>query len=62
MQTFDTDLLRLFEDGKITREEALKNADSENELTMKMGFSDKGNSQGKGTPDDDTIDELVFPE
>jgi twitching motility protein PilU len=63
MQTFDTDLLKLFEDGKISREEALKNADSENELTMKMGFSEKGNSPDENkSSDDDDIGELVFPE
>ena len=42
MQTFDTALLKLYADGKITREEALKNADSENNLRLKI---DMGGSQ-----------------
>ena len=42
MQTFDTALLKLYADGKISREEALKNADSENNLRLKI---DMGGSQ-----------------
>jgi len=44
MQTFDMALYKLFESGKITREEALKYADSENNLSLKIGFGGKGNS------------------
>lgn len=40
MQTFDMALFSLFDDGKITREEALKNADSPNNLRLKMQHSD----------------------
>ncbi|MGX5175203.1 PilT/PilU family type 4a pilus ATPase [Aliikangiella sp. IMCC44653] len=36
MQTFDTALFKLYESGKITQEEALKNADSKNNLALKM--------------------------
>ncbi len=36
MQTFDMALLRLFKDGKISEEETLKNADSPNNLRLKM--------------------------
>jgi len=47
MQTFDMALLALFKDGKISREEALKNADSPNNLRLKMkhndGFSAENN-------------------
>lgn len=43
MQTFDLALLRLFQEGKISEEEALKNADSPNNLRLKLkndqGFS-----------------------
>jgi twitching motility protein PilU len=43
MQTFDLALLKLFEAGKISEEEALKNADSPNNLRLKLnstkGFS-----------------------
>ncbi len=36
MQTFDMALLKLFAEGKISEEEALKNADSPNNLRLKM--------------------------
>lgn len=36
MQTFDLALLNLWKDGKITEEEALKNADSANNLRLKI--------------------------
>jgi len=55
MQTFDSSLFKLYDDGKISREETLRNADSENELMQKMGFSKKENSQGD-------VEDLVFPE
>ena len=38
MQTFDMDLYRLCKEGRISREEALRNADSENDLSLKIGF------------------------
>ena len=44
MQTFDQSLLELFEAGNISREEALANADSRNNLEWRMNF-------GGGTPD-----------
>ncbi|MDH5473733.1 MAG: PilT/PilU family type 4a pilus ATPase [Gammaproteobacteria bacterium] len=47
MQTFDTALLKLYKDGKITMEEALKNADSENNLRLKIELAEKGASQKK---------------
>jgi twitching motility protein PilU len=40
MQTFDSHLLRLFKAGKITQEEALLNADSPNNLKLKISLSD----------------------
>ena len=45
MQTFDTDLYNLFKAGKISREDALRNADSENDLSLKIGFSGENNSK-----------------
>ena len=36
MQTFDAALFRLYEDGKISFEEALKNADSANNLRLRI--------------------------
>jgi twitching motility protein PilU len=39
LQTFDQALYKLFQAGKITDEEALKHADSRNDLKLKMRFS-----------------------
>ncbi len=50
MQTFDTALYKLFIAGKISEEEALKNADSKNNLALKIRLSakeDKKNSTSK---------------
>lgn len=47
MQTFDTALLDLFKQGKISKEQALKNADSENNLRLKIELSE--DSPGKKT-------------
>lgn len=45
MQTFDSALFKLYIDNKITLEEALRNADSENNLRLKISLSDKDNAQ-----------------
>jgi len=45
MQTFDTDLYNLYKAGRISREDALRNADSENDLSLKIGFSGDNNSK-----------------
>jgi twitching motility protein PilU len=45
MQTFDTDIYRLYKSGRISREEALKNADSENNMRLKIDLGDDGSSQ-----------------
>jgi twitching motility protein PilU len=45
MITFDTSLLELFKKGKISKEEALKNADSMNNLRIRIEHS--GDSPGK---------------
>ena len=42
MQTFDMALYKLYQSGKISREEALKYADSENNLSLKIGFGGEG--------------------
>ncbi len=44
MQTFDTALYQLYKAGKISAAEALKNADSENNLRLKIELNDKGAS------------------
>ncbi len=36
MQTFDSDLLKLFQQGRISEEEALRNADSQNNLRLRI--------------------------
>jgi twitching motility protein PilU len=45
MQTFDTALYKLYQAGKISAQEALKNADSENNLRLKIELGEKGASQ-----------------
>lgn len=42
MQTFDGALFKLYRDGRITLEEALRNADSANNLRLKIKFHDQG--------------------
>jgi twitching motility protein PilU len=43
MNTFDQSLFRLFSNGKIDQENALANADSRNDLSLKMRFAAEGN-------------------
>jgi len=42
MQTFDTALFKLYRAGKITLEEAIRNADSANNLRLKIKLADEG--------------------
>jgi twitching motility protein PilU len=46
MQTFDTALFKLYQEGKISEEEAVKNADSQNNVKLQI-------SLGKGISEDD---------
>ena len=46
MQTFDQALFNLWKEGRITEDEALKNADSANNLRLKIKL--KGGSEGGG--------------
>jgi len=48
MQTFDMALLNLFKQGKISKDEAMKNADSANNLRLKIELSE--DSPGKAEP------------
>jgi twitching motility protein PilU len=41
MQTFDQDLFQLYENGKISYEEAIRNADSKNELRLRIKLESK---------------------
>lgn len=43
MNTFDQSLFRLFSNGKIDEENALANADSRNDLSLKIRFAAEGN-------------------
>ncbi len=43
MDTFDQSLFRLFANGKIDEEQALANADSRNDLSLKIRFAAEGN-------------------
>lgn len=68
MQTFDMALLALCKEGRISEEEAIKNADSPNNLRLKMkhndGFSSKSEFQlmeesaGDEDEDDETSEEI----
>src|SRR3569623_3009817 len=43
MQTFDAALYRLHKAGKISLEEALRNADSQNNLRQRISMEERGN-------------------
>jgi len=61
MQTFDMALLALFNEGKISEEEALKNADSPNNLRLQLkntkGFSSTESFELEVEPDPEDEDE-----
>ena len=48
MVTFDGALLELYKEGLITEEEALKNADSANNVRLKIKFAKEGGSEDNG--------------
>jgi twitching motility protein PilU len=51
MQTFDMALFNLYNAGKISLEETLKNADAENNLRLKIELAEKGKSTSKSGDD-----------
>jgi twitching motility protein PilU len=54
MQTFDSHLLRLFKEGRISLEEALQNSDSPNNLKLKINLSEgMGSAVTNSTGDKD---------
>jgi twitching motility protein PilU len=70
MQTFDTALMRLYQQGRISLDAALKNADSANNLRLRINLSGKApKSPAAGTvltlediaPPDDESDEQASP-
>ena len=46
MQTFDQALYKLYKEGKIDLEEALRNADSRNNLSLRIRLSESGQVGG----------------
>ncbi len=50
MQTFDTALYKLYKQGKITLDEALKNADSKNNLRLRINLEENPSNQGETAP------------
>jgi twitching motility protein PilU len=50
MNTFDQSLFRLFANGRITEDDALANADSRNDLSLKMRFAAEGARGGFEQP------------
>jgi len=46
MQTFDSALFKLYRDGRVSLDEALRNADSANNLRLKIKFHDQGKLSG----------------
>ncbi|MCC5793976.1 MAG: PilT/PilU family type 4a pilus ATPase [Chromatiales bacterium] len=65
MQTFDQDLFSLFEKGKISFEDAMRNADSKNELRLRIKLESKRNDAMGAVPGDglsilDDDDQLEF--
>ena len=59
MQTFDQALFYLYEDGAISYEEAMRNADSMNELRLRIKLEGKAAKGGKG---DEGLDHLSLEE
>jgi twitching motility protein PilU len=51
MRTFDSALFQLYREGKISLEEALKNADSENNLRLKISLAES--ERGEGVSDEE---------
>jgi twitching motility protein PilU len=60
MQTFDTALFRLYNQGKISLDEALKNADGENNLRLRIELASK--ADGSHSDDDDSFGGLSLVE
>lgn len=60
MRTFDTALYHLYQEGKISLEEALKNADAENNLRLRIELGKKGEESADDSGD--TFDGLSLVE
>ena len=62
MRTFDSALYHLYQNGKISLEEALKNADAENNLRLRIELGAKGDNQSKSGGDFDGLSLVEEPE
>ncbi len=62
MRTFDSALYFLYMDGKITLEEALKNADAENNLRLRIELGQKGDKAAGGGGKEDALGGLSLVE
>ncbi len=51
MQTFDQALFKLYEAGEISYEEAVRNADSQNELRLRIKLESKRTKQASADDD-----------
>jgi len=58
MQTFDQALFQLYEDGAVSYEEAIRNADSKNEIRLKIKLESKRESQ----PSEERVENLAIIE
>lgn len=50
MQTFDQHLFQLYQEGRITLEEALRNADSANNLRLRVKLAESGGMEEQNSP------------
>lgn len=52
MQTFDMALFKLYKEGRITFEEAIRNADSKNNLRLRINLDQNPSAEKQSEPDD----------
>ncbi len=57
MQTFDSALFHLYKDGRITMDEALKNADSANNLRLRIKLDQQGGTFATEEPQEEAAEE-----
>ncbi|MFT5505258.1 MAG: twitching motility protein PilU [Gammaproteobacteria bacterium] len=69
MRTFDSALFHLYKDGKISLQEALKNADAENNLRLRIELGEKAEGKSSGGDDfgglslvEEKVEEEEFPD
>ena len=62
MKTFDQALFELYKDGRISREEAIRNADSRNNVALNIRLTEETGSRGDSAPASSGIDDLSIHE